>query len=280
MQKWLFFITVLLLAACTKKLSTPDEPQKLKLSVTDETVYTDGMTYSFDIVSGNGNYRVAVTPLNPYATIPQATLSGEHVKVNLLNERTTVTVTDKDQQIVSFSIISSDKALVVPFCDYSMPYGAISKAKVFTYGGGKYKILQQNGDAAQVSIDEEDLFSIRSVKPGKTSLLIGDKYGITAEMLVRVQDGWDLTSGELSVTAKGGQLITFPLKYGEGGWKILSPVSDDPFTFVMPKGELYEQDLLQVRLPEESKEPVVYTLEDKSGKRAVITIRLEGSVYE
>lgn len=260
--------------SCDKDDSLSDQPKELKLSVTDETVYTDGTEYFFDIVSGNGNYQVKVDGNGTYFP-GKATLTDNHVKVDLVTEYTQLTITDGKDQTVNLLIVSTDASIKTMNYSFSISYGSQIKTDLINFGAGKYEILQQSGGAAEVSIDSNDRFTIKSVSPGYASFLIADQRGTTNGLTVYVQRGWDLTSDQLTVQSNGHEYLTFPLKYGEGGWKIVSPILNDPQICVLPKNEQHEYELLQVYVWKETKEPVIFTLEDKAKNRATITINIE-----
>lgn len=270
-------ITAVLLFASTllTACSTNDETQDLKLSVNDEIVYTDATDYSFDIISGTGKYQVAVDPSAPNQPLAKVILKGNHVQVELLSYAAGVTVKDQNGQSIHLSIYSSNSSLQMITYLVGVHYGEIMKTPV-NFGAGGYSIVSQSGDAAQVTnINEKGIFTIKSVHPGEIHLLITDKRGTTRGMTIDVGEGYDLTSDELTITAKGDLYITFPLKYGDGKWKIISSPIESPSLVIMEQGELFEQDMLQVPILKDSKTPMVFKLKDKSNHIATITINVQ-----
>lgn len=271
MKKWIFLIAGALLTAC----STDESISELKLSVPAETVYTDGMDYSFDVVSSNGKYQVLVDADNTPTPTAKTTIVGNHVKVDLLSEYTALTITDQGNQPVHLLIISSNDAIKTQNYSVRVSYGSIMKTNAVRFGTGKFTVQSKYGNSAEVNIDNHDQFLIKSLRPGVSHFLIADQRGTTNGMTVTVGNGWDLSSKELTVSTVGNQYLTFPLKYGEGGWKIISPITNDPEICVMPKGELFEQDMLQVWVPKGNGKPIVFELKDKVNNTATITINVE-----
>ena len=268
MKKWLLFVASVLLVACNSNEDL-DTPQKLKLSVSEETVYIDELDYSFDIISGNGDYQLEVSGA-------KATLEGNHVKLELFSDAAELMITDKEEQSVSLKVLSSNDALKPLWHEFRIPFGNITKSKL-NFGTGKYSVLRSTGSAATLVIDSQDRAVITSVEPGRSSFLVADQRGITGSIVVNVDSGWVLTSNELTVTVEGNQYYYFPLQYGAGGWRLISPTNDDgpsfkPWLVVMPKGEGYWQDMLQIYAAKEDTEPVVYTLQDKEKNKATITV--------
>lgn len=269
----LIILSIVFITGCTKKIGT-GEPPELKLSTSGETVSTDAIEYSFDIVSGAGDYQVKIAD-DGQPALGKVTLTGTHVKVDLITQYTQVTVTDKSNQKTDLLIVSSHPSIQLINYSVSVSYGNLHKL-IMDWGAGKYSIYRQSGDAAELSIDDNDQFTIKSRKPGRAYFTIMDRRGTTNGISVTVGEGWDLTGKELSVTVEAGQYYTFPLKYGEGGWKIThrsSPLLHNHQTFVMPKDPEYrEQDVLHVWVPQETNEPLSLQLTDKAGNTATITI--------
>lgn len=265
--------SIVLIAGCTKKIGT-EEPPELKLSTPGETVSTDAIEYSFDIVSGAGDYHVEIAD-DGQPALGKATLTGTRVKVELITQYTQVTVTDKSNRKADLLIVSSHPSIQIMNYLVSVLYGNFHKLTM-DWGAGKYSIYRQSGDAAELSIDNNDQITIKPRKPGRAYFTIMDRRGTTNGISVIVEKGWDLTGKELSVTVEAGHYYTFPLKYGEGGWKIThrsSPLLHNPQTCVMPKDPEYrEQDMLHVWVPEEVNEPLSLQLTDKAGNTATITI--------
>lgn len=270
---WLISFTILFITGCTKKLGS-DETPELKLSTPDETVYTDAIEYSFDIISGAGAYQVKVVD-NGEPALGKVTLSGEHVKVDLITEYTQVTVTDKSGRTTDLLIVSSHPSIRQITYDAAVSYGSFSKITM-DWGTGKYSIFKSSGDAAEMSFDSNNQLIIKSRRPGRASCLVMDSRGTSNYVMVTVEQGWDLTGEELSVTVESGQYYSFPLKYGEGGWKIThrsSPFLHDPQTCVMPKDPEYrEQDVLHIWVPQEANGSLFIQLTDKANHTATITM--------
>lgn len=269
----LIALTILVIAGCTKKIGS-EEPPELKLSAQEETVHTDAIEYSFDIISGAGDYQVKIAD-NGLPSLGKVTLTGDHVKIDLITEYTQVTVTDKSNQTADLLIVSSNPTIRTINYMVAISYGNHQKLTM-DWGAGKYSIFSQSGDAAELTIDDNDQFTIRSLKPGRAYFNIMDRRGTTNSIFATVEEGWDLTGKELSVTVEAGRYYTFPLKYGEGGWKITdrsSPLLHDQQTLVMPKDpEHREQDVLHVWVPQEANGPLSLQLTDKAENTATITI--------
>lgn len=269
----LLFLSFTSLISCDKEDSTPEQSQELKISVADEIVYTDDLEYSFDIVSGKGGYQVTVENDNSFSSPAKVTMTGHHVKVDLFTERVGLIITDQTNQTIRLSIVSSNNALQIQNYEVGLSYGAIMKTEI-SFGIGKHSILKSSGTSAEAYFETNHMIVIKSLKPGISGFLITDERGTTNGMTVRVYNGYDLTSDKLTVTTAGNQYLTFPIKYGEGNWRITSPLLNDPQFCVMPKSENYEQDMLQVFV---AKEPMVITLKDKADNEATITIQVKPS---
>lgn len=269
----LLYIPVLLLSLLTLNACSKDdssESAELRLSVSDKTVYTDGIEYSFDITSGGGDYKVEVCN-DKYA---KATLTGNHVQVDLTSEDTQVKVTDKYNQEVSLIICSNNESLKTVNNTVRLSYGSSMKLSL-GWGAGDYSVLSQSNDTvAKVTFDDNDKMLIQLLNPGEVSFLIIDKRGSTNSVSLTIDKGWALNSNQLTVNAEGGYYYTFPLKYGAGGWKITScPAAlDNAYTVVLPKDEYHEHDMLQIFVPKGSNEPLVLQLEDKTKNTATIAV--------
>lgn len=273
---WLSWMTfAVLFTACNKNKVEPN--YELKLSTTEQTVYTDAIEYSFDIVSGNGDYQVQVEADNR-PTVGKATVIGNHVKVDLICDLTRVTITDKSNQTASLIINSSNKSIEIQNHTISLPYGNIHRTTV-DWGAGEYSILKQSGDAATLTIEGKNKFIVKSTHPGKAYFTIIDQRGTTNGIMVYVADGWDVTSSALKVDVLGDQIYTFPLKYGVGGWKITSQsweLPGDWQTCVLPSDLLQtDHDLLQVRIPDGRRNEILsIQLKDKANNNTTITMNV------
>lgn len=271
----LMSLSFIFIVSCSK--DDADEIPELKLSTDNGTVYTDATEYSFDIISGAGDYIVKIEDDNQ-PTLGKVSLTGNHVKVDLISEQTRLTITDKHNQTTDLLIISSNESIQTENYTVLISYGSLHKATV-NWGAGKYSILKQSGDAAELTIDNNDKFTIRSIHPGKASFTIADQRGTTNGIMVYVDNGWDLTSDKLTVDVLAGQLYTFPIKYGKDGWKITSYSSEllnHWQTCVMPEDANYrEQEILQVWIPKEAKESLSVQLKDKANNTATITMNLK-----
>lgn len=260
----------LLFAGCNKDES--EEIQTLRLSTDDQTVYTDGIAYSFDIVSGGGDYKVEVTKNSPHDLGGKATLTGNRVEVDLVSDGTHVIITDKHGQEANLLIWSRHESLQATNHTIGVSYGSYLESTI-NWGAGNYSVLKQFGDAATLTFDGNHLIA-QSVHPGRATFLVRDERGTTNSVAVTVGDGWDLNGEELTVTALAGYYYTFPLKYGDGGWKITSrPAAlSDVWTVIMPKDQYRAHDMLQIFAPEEHPEPLVLQLKDRANHTATITI--------
>lgn len=266
----LFTSVAILFTGCSKGKS--DDAQILRLSTEGQIVYTDAVEYSFDIVSGGGNYEVELAKNSPHDIGGKVSLTGNRVKVDLVSDATNVIVTDQYSQSIGLTIWSSHKSLQATTHSISVSYGTYIQRSI-DWGNGNYSLLKQFGDAANISFDGNS-FIIQSVHPGNATFIVRDQRGTTNAMVVTVGNGWDLNEKELTVTALGGYYYTFPLKYGAGGWKITScpAVLNNAWTVIMPKDQHREHDMLQIMAPEADFEPLLLKLTDKAGNTATITI--------
>jgi hypothetical protein len=269
----LCFFTVLWMSAC----SNDGDIKELKLSTSEFTVMTDSTEYDFDIVSGNGNYKVNVNNDSDMPLIGEATVTGNHVKVSLVSERTKVTVTDGAGQTMDLLIISQNKSLNPIAQDIAVEYGDYIISQL-NWGNGGYYILSQQGDAAQVMVDKGQVI-VKSVHPGDISFVIADRRGTTNSFHVGVGSGFDIKGKELTVsTSVKAGYITFPIKYGVGGWQITScsEVLNKPTTCICPQIANYrEQDMLQIWIPKDAKGSLNLQMQDKVKNTVKLTVNLE-----
>jgi hypothetical protein len=271
----LFLCTVtMFLTSCSKD----DAVNELKLSTTDAVVYTDSIAYAFDIVSGNGGYQVTVSNDGVESKVA---VKGNHVNVDLINPSTRVTVTDVAGQSTSFYIYSSNASLAVMETLVGVSYGHYLTSKLNWGNGGYY--IRSNGeykDVASVDIDDNGNFIVKGLHPGSVSLLISDSRGTTNHMTVEVGSGADITDKALTyaVDKKDGLgNYTFPIKYGVGGWKVISCSSalKNPWLVVLPKDGHMADDLLQVSIPKDANGTLNVQLKDDAGNLATLTIEIK-----
>ena len=257
--------------------SKDDGIKELKLSTTTDTVYTDSIAYTFDIVSGNGNYQVTVNSDGDRSSSTKAIVKNNHVSINLLKPSTQVTVTDAAGQSANLEIVSNNKSLATMETSVGVSYGYYLKSKL-NWGNGGYRILSQSNDVASVTIDNEGHYIAKGLRSsGSTTLLISDERGTTNYMTIEVGNGTNISNDALTYSIPKKEawgIFTFPIKYGVGDWKIVS-CSDalrNPFLIVLSKNEYADQDVLQISIPKESEMPLTVQLEDRASNHTTLTI--------
>lgn len=270
-------LAVMFMAGCSKE----EGVKELKLSTMESTVQTDSIAYAFDIVSGNGGYQVEVNTDNKEEPVAKATVSGNHVSVDLLKPYTRLTVADAAGQAVQLTIESTNRTLQVESQMVMVSYGSYLRSKLSWGNGGYYVLKHSQDDCAEVTFERDGSFMVKAVHPGTMHLVVSDSRGTTNELDVSVGPGCDITGSSLtySLTRQEASYgpYTFPIKYGVGEWKIVSSPEalHTPFNLVVPKDKVREQDFLQVYIPKDTVGTLPIMLEDKAGNKVTVTIEIK-----
>jgi len=270
---------ICLCAACNSddELATPELPeqiQKLELSV-GRVVQTEEVDLEFDILNGNGGYTAVVLSEED----AKVSVDGNKVKVNLLRNNVSITVTDKKEQSISLLIYSSAKSLTPHNYGIFIESGDTHTMKDIAFGSGGYSIHKIKGTSADVDVTQNDHIKVSGLQPGNSYYKIIDKRGTSADFEVMVTSSFYLISNRLEVTAVNDQIASVWLKWGGGGWKIvqstLSPAIEK--VTLMEKADIDKKyDILSiVSSKNEVKGVATIWLKDKTGNDAVITVRVQ-----
>lgn len=266
-------MTMVLIASC----SSNNNIEELTLSTQNNCVMTDSIAYSFNITSGNGDYKVKVENDGQHPFTAKATVTGNHINVDLISDVTRLTITDAAGQTRELTILSQNRSIRNITHNAAVKYGDFVKYNV-GWGNGDYYIYKQDGDAAKATIDNQGEIIIKSVHEGNAHLIIADRRGTTNDVYVKVDGGYDITSSELTVNAVAGDEVTFPIKYGDGQWMITScpQAINSPCTCVYPKIEnCRDLEMLQVSIPQNTKGTYQMELQDKSSHTVHLTLNIE-----
>jgi hypothetical protein len=270
---------IFLCAGCSSEdeLATPELPElirKLELSV-GPVVQTEEVDFEFDILDGNGGYTVGVSSEEG----AKISVIGNKVKVNLLRNNVSITVTDKKNQSTSLSIYSSAKSLTPHNYGIFIETGDTYTMKDIGFGSGGYSIQKVKGTSADVGVTENDHIKVSGLQPGNSYYKIIDKRGASAAFEVMVTSSFHLTSNRLEVTAVNDQIASVWLKWGGGGWKIVQSILSPAIqkATLMEKADIDKKyDILSiVTSKNETKGVATIRLKDKVGNDAAITVRVQ-----
>ncbi|WP_072530835.1 hypothetical protein [Bacteroides ilei] len=250
---------------------SPQLPSMLSFSVGD-TIRTDKTSCEFDIVSGNGGYQAYVECTNGY-TQGSADITGNHVKVELIDPVTYLTITDKNGYSQKFFIESSDSSLIPVYHSIYLNYGCPMESS-FNQGVGGYSIIRQTGShATELTLGAGYGYVLTPLAPdGRDWYILKDRRGSIFYVEAVTARGCDIRSEATSFQAGKNEMVYFPLKYGEGNWKIISrPDNNSPFILVISKAGKQEYDVLQVQMWDKD-EPMTFVLEDRNGLRTELNV--------
>uniref|UniRef100_UPI00388EF9D2 hypothetical protein n=1 Tax=Arcticibacter sp. TaxID=1872630 RepID=UPI00388EF9D2 len=252
---------------------SPEQIAKLELSV-GPIVQTEEVDLEFDILKGNGGYTVGVSSEEE----AKVKIDGNKVKVNLLRNNASITVTDQKEQSVSLLISSSAKSLTPHNYGIFVESGDTYTMKDIAFGAGGYSVHKIGGTSADVEVTADGYIRVTGLQPGNSYYKIVDQRGTSASFDVMVVAAFDLTSNRLEVTAVNDQRASVLLKWGEGGWRIvksdLSPAVEK--ASVLEKADIDKKyDVLSIATAKNGAKGVATIwLQDKDGNEAVITVRV------
>lgn len=281
MRKLIRTVAFILLIAiefvsCDKSNDTFSE---LRLSVDAYEVYTDGIEYSFDIISGAGGYEAEIVLVNEYDEYATVTVSDNKVNVQLVGAGTQIKITDKSGQEKQLIIWSTNEALQITNHSIGVGYGLVYESKLNFGSGEGYSILKCFNDrVVDFELKENGEFVLKTRAPGQAGYVIRDSRGTTNYMKIGVYDGRDLDWNEVEVNIKVGSQFTFPIKWGEGDVRVLdcSPELKNYWLLIKEKDEIQEYDVLQVCANEGSTGKLFMELIDSLGNIARITLNVTG----
>lgn len=267
-----------MLAGCSKKDDLIAEPEAVKkelsLSVKPGNIYTSNIDFEFEILDGNGGYTVSVSNEED----ARATVEGNIVKVNLLKNTASITVTDKDDQSASVVINSSAKSLTPTEYGIFIDNGTSYTMKDISFGEGGYTIEKIKGTSAEVVVTGNDELRVSAVKPGNSYYKIVDKRGTKAKFEVYVTTAYDFSSKTLEINAINDQIISIIIKQGVGDWKIIGDQTSPIFkklTMISKGDKDKKYDILNIATSEnEAKGIITIPLQDKAGNTAYVTVNV------
>lgn len=264
------------LASCDKSDDTISE---LNFSVDGYEVYTDDIEYSFDILSGGGNYSAEICSINEYDKYATATVLGKRVHVKLVSEATKIQVTDKYGQHKDLIIRSSNKSLQMISHDIAIGYGFQLKSKFEWGSGGGYSILETIYPGfTELILKENGEYVANSLLSGRTTaFIVRDSRGTINYVKVSSLTGWDLNTNELEVTIEAAYQYTFIIKWGEGKVKIsdCSEELKNHWQLIAEKNEYRKYEVLQICANKGSSGQLFVELTDAANNKAKITLNIQ-----
>ncbi len=278
-----FFICISLLTlamGCKKDQIVVNEPQieevlnELKFSV-QGAVYTEGIDFEFDILEGNGGYTVSVSPEES----AKVTILENKVKIDLLSNSTSVTISDKKQKSRSVAINSTANSLSNIHYGIFINSGGTYTMKDLSFGAGGYTIEKIKGTSAEVFVLGSDHIKITGLKPGNSYYRIRDSRGSAAPLEVMVTSTFDLTDYHLEIAAVNDQIVSIIIKQGNGNWKLveepLSPIFEK--ITLMPKADSDKKyDVLQINTSKDDAKGIATVhLKYQAGNTASVTFSVQ-----
>ena len=254
-------------------LQVEEVVNELRLSV-HGSVNTEDVDFEFDILGGNGQYAVNVLPEEG----AKASIQGNKVKINLLSNSVSVTVSDKKQKSSSVSINSTSETLIKKNYGLFISSGNTSTMKHVIFGAGGYTIEKTKGTSAEVIVLEKDHIKVTGLKPGNSYYRIKDKRGSTALLEVMVTSTFDLTDSHMEIPAVNDQVVSIIIKRSNADWKLIGEPSSLIFekVTIIPKGNTVKHDVLQIDTSKDNAKGIATVhLKDQAGNTASITVRIQ-----
>lgn len=275
----LLFFALLAITACSKD----DLQLRLSISAEETQVTTEGTEYTFEILSGAGDYVIKVSNAENYKIEP-VSISGNQVTVQLIKDYTGVTVTDKAGQEQVFTIHSSDESLQAHNCSISIPYGGYMR-QGFTWGSRTGYDLSKNTDEseglAMWSYLNESEFIVTGLRPGSVFYTATDNRGTRNAVNVYVRKGCNMQYDSLDITL-GDDISTqiqfsVMLMWGEGDIKITdrSEAFDNCFTMISSADKYQKYPLLLLQANEGAEGDCFIELVDEKGNKARVNVTVE-----
>lgn len=133
------------------------EPVKdLVLSVGNNGhVSTDGLSYEFEVLDGNGGYKATVSKNRFDEDAAKVTINGTKVTVDLLEQFVSITITDQKGETASLNIRTSHESLTRVGYGVSLEEGDSCVMDNISFGAGQYsatlweELRRGNGDAGR-----------------------------------------------------------------------------------------------------------------------------------
>ena len=287
---FLSLAAIITLASCTEKLSEENLSLRLDFPAEDThhiadgdvpsyTLHTDELIASFDILSGAGGYTAMV---QEYEFMPSrhitlsggtARIEGKTVMVELLDNAVEVVVSDRSGAEAHVFIYSSHPALQYFTWSKCVPYGCPTKSTIDFGAGEPYRIVGYSDmNAADASL-EGAMLTTGALLPGSHWYLIEDCRGTVRKFDIGVRTGYDIEEESLTVTAKAGDRLTFPFKFGKG-WKVVEGETG-PQIFVYHESSVFDDFNYDTFVVTVGSETASWIFRDREGHQVVLTIEVE-----
>lgn len=245
MRKLLFITCALFaLASCDKTdtdIDKPNEPILFELSIdTDETITdtnsgkeyiyikTDDYDYGFDIISGNGDYKLVES------NDCRVTIENESVIINMYNEHSNLILEDSEGLQELVWIRSSNDMFNSVYGGFtlslSLPEGNSSEQS-FNFGVGDYTIECIKGTSATAEFISNNSVKFTPKRRGTTHFEVKDGRGLSVPYEVLVSDNIDMRDhfSNVDVIAEDYLNILIDKSWN---WEIRSVKSDSMFKIV------------------------------------------------
>lgn len=178
-------------------------------------------------------------------------------------------------ETASLNIRTSNESLTRVGYGVSLEEGDSCVMDNISFGVGQYRVTLWKGNSAEVTVMPNDHLWVKSLKPGNSYYKLTDKRGTSVLLEVYSCAVNTLTSSSLDIQSERDQVTHVALKYGEGGWKLLTNAYDERFIDLLTvhtMGDVKENcDSLQINSAKNAvagKTDIV--LIDKAGNVAVI----------
>ncbi len=255
------------------EIDSEDDVKELRISAPN-FVTTDKLDYDFEIVDGNGDYEISAKEEDAI----KVTIVGNKVTVHLLNRHSYVTVSDKSDQSVSFTIESTAKELVPTANTLLLPKDSTYTMNI-EFGVGGYQIETLQGTSAGAVVTQDDFIKVTANKIGNTYIKIKDRRGSTSPLTVIVPSFYDLKDENLKITTINDQRVSITIKTSKADWTFehmpTSSLLKD--AGLISKGSYEgEYDILQFDTNKDDlKGSTTIYLKDSLGNRVFVTVEIK-----
>lgn len=255
-----------ILAACSSSNENQEPIEAIEtiplLLSAENWIHTDGIRFEFEILQGNGGYKVTCDGEDRGI----ATIEGNKVSVELLAQGgVVVTVTDcKQKEAVIVINSSSDELKSNVYTIYTGENTSTLMAPDFGRGG--YSIERTEGTSVEAEITGDDKVRITCVGKGNSYFKIKDSRGVTATLTVLVASLYETSQEEMTVRAINDQHIGITLRWSDTEWefaeKVDSELISDLHLVRLAVDGIY--DFLQLNTAKKGKGEVTIKLKEKT----------------
>ena len=245
-----------------------------------ENIYsaeTDGLNFSFDIIDGNGAYKVE------HQKDCKVTIEGNRVSVELLKSFSILTIVDKDEKKESVWVRSSSET----FANHEYLFLDLSQKQVthnhFKFGTGGYTAEKIHGSSAEITVIN-DILNIKALKGGTTYFYIVDKEGEKRFFDVSVGETYYINGTYIDIKAVHDQTINVMFKSSEK-WRVadgeVEKHKDLLLHLVMHDATKYnkEHSSLQITITKDEKVALQRSIKVVNEKGNVAYINLSNKNY-